>query len=149
MNRGLGGGLRCINNGVLLYDGEFKNEIIHGIGTFIDQNGSTFKGHFRDGLLYGIGSFISSDGESYKGDYKSGLKDGIGTYNWKNNDKYTGALSSESNLYFKYLEAVIEQYKWVINCNNDQLVHFRASASFLLSKKHSTNLKYPTPPRIA
>ena len=40
-----------------------------------------------------------------------------------NNVNYTGSLSSESNVYYKYIESVINQYKWAVKSNkNDQLV---------------------------
>ena len=39
-----------------------------------------------------------------------------------NNNKYAGAQSSENNLYFKYIESLIDQYQWANNSNNDHLI---------------------------
>ena len=71
------------------YQGEFKNGVFEGLGTYIWDDGDKYVGEWRDGDLHGFGSmyFLSqgkNQGDVFHGEYKDGVKNGIGTYIWKN-----------------------------------------------------------------
>ena len=39
-----------------------------------------------------------------------------------NNNEYAGALSSVGNTYFEYLKSLMDQYTWLVKCNNDKKI---------------------------
>ena len=44
-----------------LYNGEWKDGLMHGEGTLKYRDGSVYKGEFKSGLLHGKGKFISKN----------------------------------------------------------------------------------------
>jgi len=64
------------------YEGEFKDGLYHGQGTFTYGNGDKYVGEFKDGLYHGQGTFTFATGDKYEGEYKNGLPDGQGTANY-------------------------------------------------------------------
>lgn len=62
-----------------------------GNGTFLFENGDTYKGLWRKGLQEGYGVYDFQTGDVYKGAWKAGKMDGRGTYVYKNGDKYIGS----------------------------------------------------------
>ena len=70
------------------YSGEFKNDIHHGMGSFIFPNGNKFVGNYVDNLPNGMGfmNFINGDeilgylpGTKYIGDFVNGYPQGYGS----------------------------------------------------------------------
>lgn len=62
------------------YVGHFYNNLEHGSGKKIYQDGTEYTGKWRNGLPHGYGKHISPDGTYYKGHYEEGLRSGQGTY---------------------------------------------------------------------
>ena len=71
------------NNGNI-YEGEFKDNIIYGKGSFIMKNGDVYTGNFINGLINGKGTFINKKGEKYEGYFKNGKRNGEGKMYDKN-----------------------------------------------------------------
>ena len=72
-------GFSKMGNGGDTYEGEWKNDVIHGQGTYTFANGEKYVGNFKDGKRHGQGTYTFASGEKYVGNYKDGLKHGQGT----------------------------------------------------------------------
>ncbi len=55
-----------------------------------DYKGDVLEGEWRNGLLNGFGSYAYGNGDKYVGDYKDGKPMGQGTYTYANGDRYVG-----------------------------------------------------------
>ena len=73
------------------YEGEWRDDLKHGKGTFYHKNGDKFEGIFAENLRSGYGIMKYQNGDKYEGDWKSDQKNGFGIYlNNKENTIYTG-----------------------------------------------------------
>jgi len=66
------------------YEGEFRNGLFHGLGTYIYADGDKYIGEFQNGSFHGKGIFTYLDfetGEEYKyvGEFKDDKRNGVGT----------------------------------------------------------------------
>ena len=51
-----------------------------GYGVLQDKNFSVYEGNFKDNVAHGFGSIIFENGDHYVGSWKKGNMDGHGTY---------------------------------------------------------------------
>jgi len=72
------------------YEGEFLNGKPEGSGAFYWANGEFYEGDWKNGLKHGSGMWKGTKGESYTGEWKNGKADGYGVHKWRNGDKYEG-----------------------------------------------------------
>lgn len=72
------------------YKGNFNyDQKFHGNGTFFWQNtNEMYEGDWHNGLMNGIGKMTYSDGSYYQGSFKDNKKCGRGSYHWKEDGKY-------------------------------------------------------------
>jgi len=73
-----GKGVKKRKNGTLLYDGEFKNDKMHGQGTYYWSDGRITTGTLKNGFFNGKGTLTWPDGRKYVGDFKDDKIDGKG-----------------------------------------------------------------------
>jgi hypothetical protein len=73
-----GRGIYLDNTG-LLYEGEWKAGLMHGLGTLKQPNGDEYVGRFRAGRADGPGRHIDVTGEIYRGPFVAGRRHGRGT----------------------------------------------------------------------
>jgi hypothetical protein len=96
-----------------IYDGNWKDDIMSGLGTMTDKkgdkytggwfnnkrngqgtlilaNGTKLIGIWKDNLLNGQGQLIKPNGDNYKGWWKDGNANGNGVFTWANGYKYEG-----------------------------------------------------------
>ena len=66
--------------GNLLYEGDYKNSIRNGQGTFYYPDGSKYVGEFVNGLREGKGIFYWNDGTYWDGTFKNNEMDGNGNF---------------------------------------------------------------------
>ena len=59
--------------------GKFKNDIIHGKGTFTYPDGTKYVGEYKDGKRHGQGTLTYADGKVYIGEFVAGYEHGKGT----------------------------------------------------------------------
>ncbi len=80
------------SNGVLLYNGDYKNGNKDGSGTTFNIDGSIkYTGTFKRNVYSGKGTLFYENGNVYKGEFLSGLPSGTGELKDKNaNIIYTG-----------------------------------------------------------
>ena len=57
------GRLTC--NGGNIYEGQFKNDMLHGYGRFIYQNGGYFIGEYKNGVRCGSGLYVDEKGNRF------------------------------------------------------------------------------------
>jgi len=72
------------------YNGEWKEDLLHGQGKFIFKSGDVYEGELKDGKYNGQGKYISKDKEVYEGAWKDGEKHGLGKSIYRNGDVYVG-----------------------------------------------------------
>ena len=95
------------------YEGEFREGMRHGVGTYVWPDGDTFhgcwrenqqeghgtytwavggayEGEFRNDKRQGKGVYVSADGDRYDGTYHDGKKHGHGEYTWAKGHRYKG-----------------------------------------------------------
>ena len=61
----------CYNSsGVLIYEGQWKSNQIHGTGTYILSDSKKYVGEFRNGKKHGYGSFYLDGELVYEGTWK-------------------------------------------------------------------------------
>jgi hypothetical protein len=76
---------------VARYDGEFKENTKHGLGTYYNVDGSEYSGRYIEGQQCGRGVFTWPDGSVYEGDWKDGKRHGTGFLKASDGFTYDGA----------------------------------------------------------
>lgn len=76
------------------FEGEYKNDSMHK-GTFRYVSGSSYEGEFRDNLKHGIGIFRYPDGTEYEGEWQEDQKHGRGVFTMSDGDKYEGEFRDD------------------------------------------------------
>ena len=81
-----------------VYDGEIKNNLRNGHGTYTWANGNQYVGEWRDNLQHGQGTFTSADSLTYIGNWKDGLKHGHGAITNSSGQQYVGEFRNDEML---------------------------------------------------
>ena len=84
-----GSGTYTFANGNI-YIGELINGKRHGQGTAIWSNGDKYEGNWINDLRNGYGISISVSGNKYLGEHKEGFRHGQGTYIWADGSVWEG-----------------------------------------------------------
>jgi hypothetical protein len=79
------------NHDASYYQGEFRENLRQGNGTYVLPDGSTYSGQWRDGRMSGRGIFTWSDGSVYDGDWKDGKRHGLGLLKASDGFSYDGS----------------------------------------------------------
>jgi hypothetical protein len=77
-------------SGVSLYEGDWKNNTMHGKGKVTYKDGGYYEGTFEDNMFHGLGTFFYSNGNKYEGTFYNGNETGKGITTYNNGDIYTG-----------------------------------------------------------
>jgi hypothetical protein len=77
----------------LLYDGQWKNGLMHGQGMLKLPSGDEYTGSFRAGKANGVGRYIDITGEVYDGPFVDGQRHGKGTTTLPSGQQYTSLWS--------------------------------------------------------
>lgn len=72
------------------YEGEFKQDVIHGSGTFKFASGEEYKGEWVDGKYEGKGTYRFKDGSKYEGEWMNNTMHGKGVYTDSKNKQHSG-----------------------------------------------------------
>jgi hypothetical protein len=127
------------------YEGEFKDSQRHGYGTFVQEDGSTFKGNWKNGLKHGKGTLVNAmffpsgeeKGEEFAvdrgpltGEYIEDHPHGI--FNWEmgSGRKYVGEINQDGLFHGKgtltHPDGKIEKGIW----ENAKLVEVSKESNF-------------------
>ena len=72
------------------YEGEWKNNKIHGQGTYTYANGKKYSGEYKDGQANGQGIYLGANGARYSGEWKDDKMHGQGDYTYPSGSRYIG-----------------------------------------------------------
>ena len=72
------------------YEGEIREGLPHGKGSYKFKNGDEYIGEFKNGYFDGNGEHISKKGEKYSGQFKKGKREGNGICKRLNGEEYCG-----------------------------------------------------------
>jgi len=99
-----GRGVMRFNDGSV-YDGEWHNSVIVGVGICTFSDGLTeYNGEWKKGKPDGQGYFIYSNGDRYDGSWANGQMDGRGFYAFQNSERYDGGWKqNKSHGYGRYV----------------------------------------------
>lgn len=73
-----------------IYEGDFVDNNITGIGKYQWENKDIFEGDFINGKMHGRGKYKWPDGGEYDGEYINNIKEGKGVFKWANGKIYEG-----------------------------------------------------------
>lgn len=71
------------------FEGEFLNDLYDGVGKY-SWTDKVYEGQWKESKMHGIGTFTWSDGKVYSGEYDMGIKQGYGVFTWPDGKKYEG-----------------------------------------------------------
>ncbi len=75
-----------------VYNGQWKNGMMHGLGEFVfAATGERYVGDFVNGTLHGQGKLYYVSGLVYDGGFVKGKREGGGTLIYPNGDRYEGS----------------------------------------------------------
>lgn len=81
-------------NGIIIYDGEFRDDNFNGVGRLRLDEKHTYIGNFVDGEKHGKGKIVTfQDRYSYEGDFEDDLKHGYGIESFPNGSVYKGRFA--------------------------------------------------------
>ncbi|MDC0542866.1 hypothetical protein OAO24_05345 [Methylophilaceae bacterium] len=72
------------------YEGEWKNNKMHGQGTYTYADGEKYVGEYKDGQVNGQGSYVWASGAKYEGEWKDDKMHGQGDYTYPSGSRYLG-----------------------------------------------------------
>ena len=68
-----------------VYEGEYNNGKLNGLGTHKYVSGNIYTGMFKDGIYHGQGTLISANGIKFIGNFKDGRRNGYGIEKYEDN----------------------------------------------------------------
>lgn len=78
-----------------VYEGEIRDDVRAGQGTYIWRNGHRYTGSFADNRMHGQGTYFWPDGRTYTGSFVNDRRDGRGVLRWPNGDYYEGMFRDD------------------------------------------------------
>lgn len=79
-----------------VYEGQFNDDCVNGEGIYLwvgGNRGRKYQGQWKNNNLHGRGVFSFADGRKYCGEYVDNKKHGYGTFNWPDGREYAGQWS--------------------------------------------------------
>merc|ERR1740133_471549 len=61
------------------YEGEWREDAMHGHGTYTFPDGSSYEGAFQAGQMHGAGCYLDKQGVSWNGKFYNGMGPGLPT----------------------------------------------------------------------
>ena len=129
------------------YEGEIKNGIREGFGTYYYHNGDKYEGMWLKGKKNGTGTLYYKEGNLFVGQWKNSEKEGIGTLYLKNGEKYYGEFKSgkrsgkgiltspDNNKYIGYFKDNKKHGVGIIHYNKGKIAIEEWISGILISSK--------------
>lgn len=73
---------------MMIYEGEFKDNLFEGNGVMMYANGDRYEGEWKSNKKEGKGAMMYANGDRYEGQWKSNKKEGNGVMMYANGDRY-------------------------------------------------------------
>ncbi len=102
------------------YDGDYKDDMKHGFGTFVYPDGSKYVGEWTNDLRHGQGEYTYASGDVYKGSWKNGKKSGEGVYNYPPG-------SAQSSIVGTWVDGKISRGTWTLPDGTSYVGGFEAN----------------------
>lgn len=77
------------------YEGEFKDNLFEGNGTYTWGTQKKYVGEWKKGMMDGEGVFTWKDGRVYRGSFKEDKKDGYGELEWSDGRLWKGTWKDD------------------------------------------------------
>jgi hypothetical protein len=74
----------------MVYEGDFDNDKMEGVGRCTFADGRQYSGQWREGHIEGTGSMHWQNGSEYTGEYVRDKKHGHGTFKWPDGRSHSG-----------------------------------------------------------
>ncbi|CAM9103228.1 unnamed protein product, partial [Choristocarpus tenellus] len=84
------GPYRITTPGGEVYEGEYVDEEMHGIGEYCSADHTVYSGEWHRGQRQGFGILESADGAVYEGDFDHNVIHGDGLWRWPDGSTYVG-----------------------------------------------------------
>jgi hypothetical protein len=78
------------------YEGQFKEGLFNGWGTYFYHNGDRYEGLFRDDMKNGRGGLVYQNGDRYVGAFTNDVRGGRGSLLFHDGDKYVGQFANDT-----------------------------------------------------
>eukprot|EP00929_Paragymnodinium_shiwhaense_P034365 TRINITY_DN18714_c0_g1_i1.p1 TRINITY_DN18714_c0_g1~~TRINITY_DN18714_c0_g1_i1.p1 ORF type:complete len:435 (+),score=72.92 TRINITY_DN18714_c0_g1_i1:86-1390(+) len=93
-----GCGVYTASSGTLVFEGQFRQDKMHGWGKYRFNDGRFYDGQWEDGRMHGEGSMHWPNGSSYSGGYRQGVREGQGTFLHADGQCWTGGWFNDQQL---------------------------------------------------
>ena len=57
----------------VIYEGNFKEDVMYGTGKWLLSNGQSYEGEFKDGAVHGKGKYIKKNGKMMEGEWNDNV----------------------------------------------------------------------------
>ena len=94
------------------YVGSLARGRMHGIGTFLDSQGSIYQGEWQVDRMHGCGVYKFVGGAKFRGEWKYGKMDGYGVYENLENDTFMGKFEGQFLEVRTSLAVLVQRYKY-------------------------------------
>ena len=81
-----------------VYEGEIKNNLMNGQGTWTSADGDQYVGEWKAGNKHGHGTYTFASGTQYVGEFEDGNFHGQGTFTSADGDQYVGEFKNDKML---------------------------------------------------
>lgn len=138
------------------FEGEIKNGIREGFGTYYYHNGDKYEGMWLKGKKHGMGTLYYKEGNLFVGQWKNSEKEGNGTLYLKNGEKYHGEFKSgkrsgkgiltspDNNKYIGYFKDNKKHGVGIIHYNKGKIAIEEWIDGILISSKILSNSELET-----
>lgn len=83
-------------HGEYVYEGEWSNDKMHGVGKFLYASGASYEGDWVDNVYSGKGKYTFPDGTVYEGDFADNTMHGEGVYTDAAGHRWAGTFYNGS-----------------------------------------------------
>jgi hypothetical protein len=81
--------------GQFIYDGEWCDQRMHGVGTCVYSSGDVYEGDWHQNARFGSGRYRSAEGWVYEGAFNNNQRHGDGSICWDDGGFYLGSWSRD------------------------------------------------------
>jgi hypothetical protein len=91
--------------------GDFKNGIVDGAGTYRSSGGNRYEGGFQEGKRHGKGVYTWAQGSTYSGQWTDDERHGSGVFTWSNGNRFEGEFRNNKRYNGTYITGSGRVYK--------------------------------------
>lgn len=77
--------------GDVMYEGQFMNDMMHGVGELRFASGASYRGSFKDNMFEGEGKYSWPSGAMYEGEWIQNKMHGNGVFSSSDGKRWSGS----------------------------------------------------------